>query len=89
MLTVVVLVIVLSEKFEHGAYVVAILIPMLVGIMLFINRQYAASRRQLADRARTSSCPHPNREERAIVPVPSLNRAVVRALNVARSITGT
>ena len=31
--------------------------------------------------------PAPNRQERAIVPVPSLNRAVVQALNVARSIT--
>ncbi len=84
-LTGVVLAIVLFEKFEHGAYVVAILIPTLVAMMLFINRQYAASRRQLAVRD-DFVVPAPIREERAIVPVPWLNRSVVRAVNVARSI---
>ncbi len=87
LMTLVVLVIVLTEKFEHGAFVVAILIPVMVGAMLFINRQYAASRRQLAiDPGYV--LPPPSREQRAIVPVPALNRAVVRAINTARSITG-
>ncbi len=85
-MTFVVLLIVLTEKFEHGAFVVAILIPVMVAGMLFINRQYAASRRQLAIEP-GYVLPPPNREQRAIVPVPTLNRAVVRALNVARSIT--
>jgi hypothetical protein len=84
-LTLVVLVIVVVEKFWGGAYLVVILIPTIVGIMLFINRQYAASRRQLAVRPDFVVRP-PVREERAIVPVPTLNRAVIRALNVARSI---
>jgi amino acid transporter len=84
-LTGVVLAIVLFEKFEHGAYVVAILIPTLVAMMLFINRQYAASRRQLAVRP-DFIVTAPTREERVVVPVPSLNRSVVRAINVARSI---
>jgi hypothetical protein len=53
--------------------------------MLFISRQYAASARQLAIRP-DFVVSSPNREERAVVPVPSLNRAVVRAVNVARSI---
>jgi amino acid transporter len=87
LLTAIVLVIVLSEKFEHGAWVVAVLIPLLVGGMLFINRQYAASNRQLSI-PHEFVVPHPSRQERAIVPVPSLNRAVVQAVNVARSITG-
>ncbi|MCJ7709638.1 MAG: APC family permease, partial [Chloroflexi bacterium] len=86
LMTLVVLVIVLVEKFEHGAFVVAILIPAIVGVMLFINRQYAASRRQLAIRSSFVVAP-PIREERAVIPVPSLNRAVVRAVNVARSIS--
>ena len=85
-LTLVVLVIVLSEKFQHGAWVVAILIPALVGMMLFINRQYTASARALAI-SPDYIVATPSREERAVVPVPSLNRAVVRAVNVARSIT--
>jgi hypothetical protein len=86
LLTLVVLVIVLVEKFEGGAYLVAILIPALVAMMLFINRQYAASARQLAVKP-GYVVTTPTREERAIVPVPSLNRAVVRAINVARSIS--
>ncbi|MEI7743611.1 MAG: APC family permease [Chloroflexota bacterium] len=86
LLTLVVLVIVMVEKFEHGAWLVAILIPAIVAGMLFINRQYSASARQLAIRP-DYVLPAPTREERAIVPVPTLNRAVVRAVNVARSIT--
>lgn len=86
LMTFVVLGIVLVEKFEHGAWIVAILIPAIVGGMLFINRQYAASANHLALQG-DYIVPAPNRQERAIVPVPSLNRAVVRALNVARSIT--
>jgi amino acid transporter len=84
-LTFVVLVVVSYVKFAAGAWLVLVLIPSLVLLMLFINRQYAASRRQLAispDYVVTA----PGRDERAIVPVPSLNRAVVRALNVARSL---
>ncbi len=86
LMTFVVLGIVLVEKFEHGAWIVAILIPAIVGGMLFINRQYAASNTELAIGG-DYIVPTPNRQERAIVPVPSLNRATVRALNVARSIT--
>ena len=85
-LTFVVLMIVLLEKFEHGAWIVAVLIPILVGMMLFIRRQYSASARQLAIDP-DFVVPTLKRQERAIVPVPSLNRAVVQAVNVARSIT--
>jgi len=86
LLTLVVLVIVLTEKFEHGAWVVAVLIPTLVAMMLFIRRQYQASARQLAVRPDFVLSPI-QREERAVVPVPMLNRAVIRAVNVARSIS--
>jgi amino acid transporter len=85
-LTFVVLVVVASVKFTNGAWLVLVLIPALVALMLFINRQYAASARQLAVRA-DYVVPPPGREERAVVPVPALNRAVVRAINVARSIS--
>ena len=85
-LTGVVLVVVTSVKFVSGAYLVVILIPVLVGIMLFINRQYAASRTALAIRD-DYVVPGLVRQERSIVPVPAFNRAVVRAVNVARSIS--
>lgn len=85
-LTLVVLGIVVVEKFAGGAYLVVILIPILVAIMLFIYRQYAASARQLAIRP-DLVVPLPHREERVVIPIQTLNRAVVQAINVGRSIS--
>ncbi|HLO34896.1 MAG TPA: APC family permease, partial [Candidatus Deferrimicrobium sp.] len=84
-LTAVVLVVVVSVKFIDGAYLVVILIPTLVAMMLFIHRQYDASRRELAVRQDIVFKP-PHREERAVVPIPSVNRSVIQAVNVARSV---
>jgi len=86
LLTAVVLVVVVSEKFEAGAYLVVILVPLLVGMMLFISRQYARSKQELAVKPElVVDAPH--REERVVVPIPGLNRAVVQAVNVGRSIS--
>jgi amino acid transporter len=86
LLTLVVLLVVVSVKFAGGAWLVVVLVPLLVGLMLFIHRQYAASRAQLALRPGTVYPPY-RREDRAVIPVTSLNRAVVRALDVGRSIS--
>jgi amino acid transporter len=75
-LTAVVLAVVVSEKFRDGAYLVVILVPVLVGLMLFINRQYGRSAKEL----RVA----PNLIVR---PLPGLTRAVVQAINVARSVS--
>jgi amino acid transporter len=84
-LTGIVAIVVTSVKFVDGAYLVIILIPVLVSIMYFINRQYSASRRELRVRDDiVFEAPH--REERVVVPIPGMNRAVVQAVNVARSI---
>jgi hypothetical protein len=84
-LTAVVLLVVVSEKFFDGAYLVVILVPTLVAMMLFIRRQYARSAVELAVRPNLIVKP-PMREERVIVPIPGLNRAVIHAINVGRSI---
>ncbi|MEA2519066.1 MAG: hypothetical protein QOF49_1146, partial [Chloroflexota bacterium] len=84
-LTAVVLVVVTTVKFADGAYLVVILIPLIVAMMLFIHRQYEASRRELSVSSdRVFAVPH--REERAVVPIPGVTRAVIQAVNVARSI---
>ncbi len=73
------------EKFEAGAYLVVILVPVLVGMMLFISRQYSRSARELAvDPALVVAPPH--REERVVVPIAGLDRASIQAINVGRSI---
>jgi len=84
-LTAVVLIIVVSEKFRDGAYLVVILVPVLVGMMLFIHQQYARSNKQLQVDPKLVVKP-PQREERIVIPIPGLNRAVVQAVQVARSI---
>src|SRR5512141_1988286 len=68
-----------------GAWVVLLLIPALIGVMLFIKRQYVASAAQLAVQPE-ADLPRPHREERVVIPVAGINRAVVHAINVARSI---
>jgi len=84
-LTAVVLGIVVFEKFRDGAYLVVILVPLLVAMMLFINRQYARSKKELAVRPDLIVGP-PIREERVVVPIPGLDRATVQAIKVGRSI---
>ena len=75
-----------AAKFALGAWVVLILIPLLVGVMLFIARQYRSAAAQLVVRP-DAVIPSPHRKEVVIVPVPGINRAVVQAINVGRSIS--
>ena len=84
-LTAVVLGIVVFEKFRDGAYLVVILVPLLVAMMLFINRQYGRARHELAVRPDLVVGP-PLREQRVVVPIPGLDRATVQAIKVGRSI---
>ncbi len=83
-LTGVVAVVVLIAK-APTSLIVALIIPALVLMMMFINRQYRASAKHLLVRP-DMIIPAPRREERVIVPVPGITRAVVQAINVARSI---
>ena len=52
-------------------------------MMLFINRQYRNSTRELEVRPDQVIGP-PHRQERVVVPVPGLTRAVVQAVNFGR-----
>jgi amino acid transporter len=75
-----------AAKFALGAWIVLILIPVLVAMMLFIARQYRSVALKIAVRP-DAEIPRPRRDERVVVPVPGINRAVVQAINVARSIS--
>jgi amino acid transporter len=83
-LTALVAVVVMIAKAPTSLLVV-IVIPLLIGMMLFINRQYRASAKELAVRP-DAVIRGPHREERVVVPVPGINRAVVQAVNVGLSI---
>jgi amino acid transporter len=85
-LTLVVLAVVTSIKFVDGAWLVIVLIPLEVLVFQFVHRQYAASRAQVTLRPGTVYPPY-RREDRVVVPVSGLNRSVVRALDVGRSVS--
>ena len=84
-LTAVVAAVVIVAK-APSSLLVAIIIPILVSMMLFIQHQYRASNEQLSVRPDVV-IPTPHRQERVIVPVPGIDRAVVQAINVGRSIS--
>jgi amino acid transporter len=84
-LTGVVLVVVLVFKAPQSL-LVAVIIPVLVGMMLFIERQYAHARSQLEVRPGVRFGP-PDRRERVVIPVPGLTRAVVQAVQVGRALS--
>jgi amino acid transporter len=81
--TAVVAVIVTVAK-APDSLLVAVIIPILVVVMLFIHRQYQASRAKLAVPAQ-GMLPAPHRGERIVIPVAGINRAVVQAVNVGRT----
>jgi amino acid transporter len=82
-LTAIVAVVVTVAK-APSSLLVAVIIPILVAVMLFINRQYRASSEKLAV-GTEGLLPSPHREERVVVPVSGINRAVVQAVNVGRT----
>ncbi len=67
-------------KFALGAWIVIVIVPVLVALMLFIHRTYAAEARGLAVRP-TVVIPPP-REQRVLVAAPLFSRAIVQAVRV-------
>ncbi len=84
--TAIVAVVVTSVKFLDGAWFVIVLIPILVAGMLFIRREYDAQERELHVRE-DLVLEGPQREQRVVVPVNGINRAVIQAINFGRTIS--
>jgi amino acid transporter len=84
--TAVVAVVVTTVKFVDGAYLVLLLIPVLVALMLFIRREYDAQARELEVRDEIV-IQGPRRDQRVVVPVNGINRAVIQAVNFGRTIS--
>ncbi|HWP61950.1 MAG TPA: APC family permease [Candidatus Binatia bacterium] len=85
LLTGVIAVEVAAVKFVDGAYLVLLAIPALVGLMRFIRHAYDAQEAELRVRP-DLVVPAPHREERVVIPVNGINRAVVQAVNFGRAI---
>jgi hypothetical protein len=79
-------VVIAATKFEHGAWMVIVLIPVLVLTMRAVNAHYSSVAEQLA--RPTPAEPLPVLPPPIVlVPVPGLNRAVEHTLAVARALS--
>lgn len=89
-MTAVTCVIVASNKFRDGAWLVLILIPLLVFLMLMVRRHYNKVRDDLVipDDGRQLIVDKPLKNY-IILPIQSVNKSFVKALNYAISLNGT
>jgi amino acid transporter len=84
-LTGIIALVVTSVKFVDGAWFVIVLIPSLVGMMVFIRRQYDGQAVELnVDDDLVFERPH--REQRVVIPVNGINRSVVQAVMFGKSL---
>lgn len=75
--------IIASTKFIHGAWIVIVLIPLLIMMFRSIHAHYRAVAEQVS-LSRDARPPRPRRNI-VIIPIGGVNRAVVRAVDYARS----
>lgn len=83
LITFVVLLVIATTKFTHGAWAVLVLIPLLVLMFRAIHSHYADVARQLTTEGLEEIRPIKNI---VIVPVSSIHRGVINALQYAKSI---
>lgn len=90
LVTAISVVVVAITKFEEGAWMVVFFIPVLVFCMYKVKRHYNAVAVQLrisSEELATIDIAHEPYRNRVIVPVESLNKASIRALRYARTIS--
>jgi amino acid transporter len=80
-------VIIASTKFLHGAWIVIVLIPLLILMFRGIRSHYIAVSEQITLDRRGTRPPMPRRNI-VVIPISGVNRAVIRAVDYARSRPG-
>lgn len=83
--TLVVLIVLVITKFMHGAWIVVVIIPLLVGLFRAIHRHYMDIAAQLT----TEGFPKVQQvRHEVIVPISGIHRGVLQALEYAKTIAG-
>ncbi|HBF37110.1 MAG TPA: amino acid permease [Firmicutes bacterium] len=88
--TLVTVVIIGSTKFIHGAWIIIVVIPILMTIMIKIKKHYTAVAEQLRlkpEELKALNLSKTTYRNHVIVPVESVNKASVRALRYAQTIS--
>ena len=73
-------------KFALGAWLIVLIVPLLVGAMLFVHHEYGRRRLETAVRPEAIIGP-PRRRQHVVVPVPDVTREVVQALKFGRTMS--
>ena len=81
--TLVVLVVIIREKFFGGAWIVLVLIPIIIVMFLAIHKHYKIAAKQLSLEGLE---PPPLLRNTVIVPISTLHRGTINALNYAEAI---
>lgn len=88
--TFVIVIVIAITKFTMGAWIVVIVIPVMIFLMLKVKTHYMALHKQLkisSEELKDVSIPRDVYTNRVIVPIASINRASIRALRYARTIS--
>ena len=86
-LSLVVDVIIAITKFTHGAWVIIVLVPVMVALLVRLNRQYEAEAAELEVDARTAATAPVLRRHVVLVLVERLDQSTARAIQYARTLT--
>ncbi len=74
-------------KFALGAWIILLVVPVLVGLMSFVHRQYAHESAELGVQPDVVWGP-PLHRRRVVIPVTGVTQDVIQAVRFARSMTG-
>ena len=81
-----VLIIVGVTKFTHGAWVIILLVPMLVMLLVRLNRQYESEAAELESEARIAAAGPVLRRHVVLIAIDRLDNSAARAIQYARTL---
>ncbi len=85
-LSFVVLLVIAVTKFVHGAWVIMLLVPILVALLVRLNRQYESEAVELEHEARAAAAAPVLRRHVVLVTVDHLDNSAARAIQYARTL---